>query len=377
MFIAGLGFLAYSYYKTTTKNAAYLQVDSKFKEAIVEVNGKEIGKTPLSDYEINADSAEITVKNQFNQFKKEIILSPNTVTSVSVDLGTSEPFSSDTVLWFDKNNDSDERIFISSIPQKAKVSINGNYIGETPLTKSRKEILESGTNQYNIVIEKEGYQSQNTSVQLYKGYTLNITTKLFLNPISKTIKKGEANEYYTVYILSSPYLKGTNSAQWASGLAYWLDTRGATSFDKETINYFDYFIDTEGSLYNGKGDILNKEKVKISEKPKSPLKIAYLDNENEKSPGLTKKAKETLKNLVQEDVSLSNNEEDTYEVTNTGVGYLNVRKEPTVSGELLGKLNVGDKVTVLEKQGEWYKIKYKEGDAWVFGSYLRQIKQKQ
>ena len=373
LFLTGLGFLGYSYYKSTSQNPASLSVSNKYKEAIVEVNGKEIGKTPLTEYSLKPGTAEITIKNQFNQIKKEVNLTPGAETVITGDLGTSEPFSSNMVLWYDKSNNADEKIFISSTPQKAKVSINGNYIGETPLTKSRKEILENENNQYNINIEKEGYETMIVAVSLAKGFTLNITSKLFLKPIPKVTKKADSTPTYEVYVFAGPYLKRTNPAQWATALAYWLDTRGTTTIGGTSINYFDYFIDTEGTLYNGKGDILNKEKVKITEKPKEPLKIAFLDTENEDSSGLTKKAEETLKNLTQEQGDTETKTENTYEVTDTGVGYLNVRKSPSVGGELLGKLNIGEKVEVIEKQGDWYKIKYKEGEAWVFGSYLRKI----
>ncbi len=54
----------------------------------------------------------------------------------------------------------------------------------------------------------------------------------------------------------------------------------------------------------------------------------------------------------------------------SSASYLNVRSGPGLSYEVIDRLNKGDKVDVLEKDGEWYKISlaYKEG--YVFEDYL-------
>ncbi|WP_374718034.1 SH3 domain-containing protein [Neobacillus sp.] len=49
---------------------------------------------------------------------------------------------------------------------------------------------------------------------------------------------------------------------------------------------------------------------------------------------------------------------------------LNVRKEPTASSKLVGKLAKGTKVTILSKENKWVKVKYLNIIGWVSGSYL-------
>ncbi|TGL37640.1 SH3 domain-containing protein [Leptospira perdikensis] len=59
---------------------------------------------------------------------------------------------------------------------------------------------------------------------------------------------------------------------------------------------------------------------------------------------------------------------------------LNARKTPTLDGEKVGKLKLGDEVSVLEKSESeteidgissfWYRVKSKDITGWVFGGYL-------
>lgn len=38
-------------------------------------------------------------------------------------------------------------------------------------------------------------------------------------------------------------------------------------------------------------------------------------------------------------------------------GTLNIRKEPSISSDIVGELKDGTKVTLLEAEGEWYRVK--------------------
>lgn len=54
--------------------------------------------------------------------------------------------------------------------------------------------------------------------------------------------------------------------------------------------------------------------------------------------------------------------------------HLNVRKRPSSSSKILGKLKQGATVTILGKTGSWYIIPYASGDdgkAYVYSSYIR------
>lgn len=52
----------------------------------------------------------------------------------------------------------------------------------------------------------------------------------------------------------------------------------------------------------------------------------------------------------------------------TIANILNVRKDPW--GAILDKFSKGTRVTVVEQQGDWYRIKFRTGYAWVHSNYV-------
>ena len=48
-----------------------------------------------------------------------------------------------------------------------------------------------------------------------------------------------------------------------------------------------------------------------------------------------------------------------------------VREEASTDGEILTNVYKDDEVTVLEKSGDWYKIKYEDFEGYVYGEYLK------
>ncbi|PIR43767.1 hypothetical protein COV24_00825 [candidate division WWE3 bacterium CG10_big_fil_rev_8_21_14_0_10_32_10] len=364
--IIGLSFLGYTYYKNISNKPAALSISSKYKDAEVTFKDKSYGKTPIEETDLKPGRGELIIKTKDNEFKKEIILTEAALTVVSADVGVSDNFSGNLVLWYDKTGQDSSQVFVASTPTGSTVKINNQDFKETPVTISESDINNKENNEYTILIEKSGYESQKITVKLEKGYKLNISSHLFLKPIPGEVEKMETTNIYTVYGFRSTDLSGISTGEWASAIAYWLDTRGAALIGAENITYFDYFVDSEGTLYNGKGDVLDKDKEKLQEVPKDLLKIAFL-NQTDTSE-VTDKAKETLGGLLGKEAISS-----IYKVTETGVGYLNVRKTPDLNGELAGKLNVGDTVEVIEQQGDWYKIKFEDSEAYAYATYIEKV----
>lgn len=52
-------------------------------------------------------------------------------------------------------------------------------------------------------------------------------------------------------------------------------------------------------------------------------------------------------------------------------GRLNIRDNPSLKGNIIGQIPNGQKVSVLSKVGEWYKIRYNNIEGYVFGQYLK------
>lgn len=61
-------------------------------------------------------------------------------------------------------------------------------------------------------------------------------------------------------------------------------------------------------------------------------------------------------------------------ILETGVGYLNIRKEPSLTADIIGKAKQTETLEYLQKEGKWYQIQLEDGTGWVFGDYVEEIK---
>lgn len=65
---------------------------------------------------------------------------------------------------------------------------------------------------------------------------------------------------------------------------------------------------------------------------------------------------------------------DLVKISETETGNLNVRSAPSTNSEVVGQVDVGDTLIMLQKQGEWYKIRWNgEEEGWVFGRYVEEL----
>ena len=62
------------------------------------------------------------------------------------------------------------------------------------------------------------------------------------------------------------------------------------------------------------------------------------------------------------------------EPTHMANSTVNVRQEPSTGSSRIGGLSQGDQVTVVDTQGDWYKIEYGDGFGWVMGEFLNPLK---
>lgn len=64
------------------------------------------------------------------------------------------------------------------------------------------------------------------------------------------------------------------------------------------------------------------------------------------------------------------------QILDTGIGYLNVRNKPSLAGNIISKVNVGDKFDVIDTSstvsGKWYYINYKDNlFGWIDSRYTK------
>ncbi|MBN2100898.1 SH3 domain-containing protein [Candidatus Dojkabacteria bacterium] len=65
---------------------------------------------------------------------------------------------------------------------------------------------------------------------------------------------------------------------------------------------------------------------------------------------------------------------DLVEIKDTETGYLNVRECPALSCKEVGKVIPGDILIKIERNGNWYKVKFSSNkEGWVYGKYVKDI----
>ncbi|MGL4739665.1 MAG: SH3 domain-containing protein [Sarcina sp.] len=58
---------------------------------------------------------------------------------------------------------------------------------------------------------------------------------------------------------------------------------------------------------------------------------------------------------------------------NSAIGYLNFRRGNSLDYSVISKIPTGTQVDVLERKGEWYKVKYDGNIGWIYSSYTTGI----
>lgn len=112
-------------------------------------------------------------------------------------------------------------------------------------------------------------------------------------------------------------------------------------------------------------------KLALDQSHKS-LESELEDARKQASAEAEKKATEEAKTEEKSTTSTSSGKK--VEILDTGVGYLNVRSEPSVDGELVTKLDPGDQYEYTETKDGWYHLKLENGkDGWVSGDYVNEV----
>jgi len=151
-----------------------LQVTSSIK-AEVFLDDKSIGYTPLCKCAQNETIPSgihslrlVPEDKNLSAFVTKIIINPNVLTAVERTFLPGGAASS-YILTLEKINSESPQVIISSIPDGALVSMDGNTSGITPL--ELKSVTES---EHEIEIQKEGFSKKTVRIRTVKFYKLNL-----------------------------------------------------------------------------------------------------------------------------------------------------------------------------------------------------------
>jgi hypothetical protein len=148
--------------------------------SLVFINGNQVGRTP---YQATRDPGEITVKlvpennpSEFTTFETKVTLISGIQTVIKREIGISDEVSAGEILSFEKTGGSDASLSMVSIPDAAKIFIDGNQRGFAPY---KVNSISPGSHQ--LVFSASGYNDRTISLTALTGYQLTVVVKLAKN----------------------------------------------------------------------------------------------------------------------------------------------------------------------------------------------------
>lgn len=334
------------------KNSAGISINTLHGEAEVLINGVSVGKTPYTANNLKAGNNKITLKNDKRQYETAITFLPKEgqyIHTVGVfrDLGASETFSSGQNFWFEKESGGNVLRVISE-PAGALVFIDKVEIGKTPYSSNT---ISEG--EYDIRLEKTGYEAQTARISIRKGFTLNATFKLFPLPLkANLVAFPESAQLFDLSADNDMVTSDTKA--WTDAIIYWQKTRTPNA------SPFDYYLDYKGNLFDADGNVIATKEAMAA--LKTTTKGAYLGRTSD-GVGLTKEAKDAYQTVFG---GLGK-----VKIKTTPTGWLRVRDLPSTNGVELTRVNAGGEYSLVEEKLGWIKIKVTDTiEGWVSSDYV-------
>ncbi|OGP10528.1 MAG: hypothetical protein A2048_10285 [Deltaproteobacteria bacterium GWA2_45_12] len=289
------------------------------------------------------------------------------LTVVNWDLGPSDIFSEGEIIWMERTFDKSSLVIFGN-PEGAEVRFDDEFLGTTPVSTDKTTIGDHA-----VKISRQGYKARTVKIKIQDGYKLSIKFQLFLIP-------GTADSPATPFspelrftirdLSSSDPLLYSDTKSWVRGLSYFLGKSGAGAADDKKV---DYYFDYQGKVFDPSGfKVADNSEVEKAEK----LSLGYLGRKSDS--GLTEEAKKSLVAFAQRTLI----SQKLVEILPTGSqpssaypnGWLRVRATPSLAGEEVAKVGVGDKVIFLDEQGSWYQIKLPDGKiGWISAAFAKKL----
>lgn len=141
-------------------------------EAVISINGLEVGKTPYQDENLSAGEYLVKLTSDNSSWQGRIKLTKRTLSVINRLLAPGIASSSGESLVLDKG----EGVVITSNPSGSEIDIDGKILGVTPLSVSS---LVPG--EHSISLSRDGYIKKNINVILPSEAKLYINVDLAMN----------------------------------------------------------------------------------------------------------------------------------------------------------------------------------------------------
>lgn len=251
-----------------------LQVTSSIKGEVF-LNGKKVGSTPLclcdGDKTLVSGTYDIKIvpnDTSLSSFNAKVTINPNVLTAVDR-VFLPGALSSSYILTLEKTNDPDAAVFISSIPDNALITIDGESEGVTPVN-----LKKLSPSEHEVEIEKIGFAKKTIRIRAVNGFRLVVNAILgtendgSISSVSPTPTKTEEKEEI------SPSPKTTSRIEILSTPNGFLRVRSEPSISSAEIgrvntgDIFDMIEEDESwykiTLPNGQSGWVSKSYSKLS-----------------------------------------------------------------------------------------------------------------
>ena len=268
------------------------------------------------------------------------------------------------------------RLKIDSSPA-AHVFVNDVAVGKTPYEDANIKV-----GQYKVKLIPEGKETKTVSwegtVNIYKSTLSYISRELGTSELTS------AGEILTVVKMQEKPTGATGAVKIETeppgAIVYFdNDEKGVSPLELKDIPSGDHELSV---FLPGFFRRITKIKVEKGYELQAKFKLALDQShktlseelEKQKQKKATEEAKITTapEDEASEEASIS--ESTKIEILDNDLGYLNVRSEPSVSGDIVTKVNPGETYEYTKEENGWYYITLDDGSVgWVSGDYVQVV----
>lgn len=177
------------------KEMSGISILSEPSEAAVYLDGKEVGKTPFEDKNLEVRDYTVKIEKGETSWQGKITLTSGTMAIINRDLAKDQASSAGEILTLQRGHG----ITVISNPGDADVEIDGKSYGKTPITQN----LDSG--EHTILVSHANFLKRSIRANSPNNFNLTLSVDLALSePDLTTIQTPVITETPEVKVLQTP-----------------------------------------------------------------------------------------------------------------------------------------------------------------------------
>lgn len=153
-----------------------LSILSEPQDATVYLNGKEVGKTPYEDKNLDTKDYTIRLDKEGASWQGKVGLTPGTVSVINRSLAYDLASSAGEILTLDRG----KGLTVISNPTEADIEIDGKSYGKTPVT------IDIAGGEHTILVSRANYLKRSIRANLPVNYNLVVSVDLALSEADLT-----------------------------------------------------------------------------------------------------------------------------------------------------------------------------------------------